>query len=187
MIEFDVLRLKDGRLVLAHDYEDAAERTPLSLDEGLDHFAEEAYAGVELDVDLKLPGYEREVVEGLVERGLDRRAIDVVALPREPRAGRRAVPGTPPRLVGAARAARLHEERAGAAGLRHCARDARAAARPSSDSSCGRAQCEAMMATGCSCRRGWCSAVQEAGGEVFVWTVDDRKKIAASSDSVWTA
>src|SRR5215210_3980464 len=75
MIEFDVLRLKDGQLVLAHDYDDAAERTPLSLEEGLDHFAEEAYAGVELDVDLKLPGYEREVVEGLVERGLDSRAI----------------------------------------------------------------------------------------------------------------
>ena len=65
MIEFDVLRLRDGRLVLAHDYEDAAKRTPLTLDEGLDLFAGEAYAGVELDVDLKLPGYEREVVEGL--------------------------------------------------------------------------------------------------------------------------
>ena len=34
------------------------------LDEGLDLFAGEAYAGVELDVDLKLPGYEREVIEG---------------------------------------------------------------------------------------------------------------------------
>ena len=39
MIEFDVLRLKDGRLVLAHDYEDAASREPLTLEEGLDHFA----------------------------------------------------------------------------------------------------------------------------------------------------
>ena len=28
MIEFDVLRLRDGRLVLAHDYEDADGRTP---------------------------------------------------------------------------------------------------------------------------------------------------------------
>ena len=65
MIEFDVLRLRDGRLVLAHDYRDAAKRTPLTLDEGLDLFAGEAYSGVELDVDLKLPGYEREVLEGL--------------------------------------------------------------------------------------------------------------------------
>ena len=47
----------------------------MTLAEGLDHFAGEAYGGVELDVDLKLPGYEREVVEGLVERGLDQRAL----------------------------------------------------------------------------------------------------------------
>ena len=65
MIEFDVLRLRGGRLLLAHDHADAAKREPLTLDEGLDHFAGEAYAGVELDVDLKLPGYERDVVEGL--------------------------------------------------------------------------------------------------------------------------
>ena len=52
--------------MLAHDYEDAAKREPLTLDEGLDHFAGDAYADVELDVDMKLPGYEREVVEGLV-------------------------------------------------------------------------------------------------------------------------
>jgi glycerophosphoryl diester phosphodiesterase len=75
MIEFDVLRLRDGRLVLAHDYDDAAKREPLTLDEGLDHFAGDAYADVELDVDLKLPGYEREVVEGLQARGLAERAL----------------------------------------------------------------------------------------------------------------
>jgi len=75
MIEFDVLRLRDGRLVLAHDYEDAARREPVSLEEGLDHFATDAYADVEIDVDLKLPGYEREVAEGLLERGLGDRAI----------------------------------------------------------------------------------------------------------------
>ena len=75
MIEFDVLRLRDGRLVLSHDYNDAAKRTPLTLDEGLDHFAGEAYAGVELDVDMKLPGYEREVVEGLQSRGLVGQAL----------------------------------------------------------------------------------------------------------------
>src|SRR3954452_18793133 len=51
MIEFDVLRLRDGRLVLAHDYEDAGRREPLTLKEGLDHFAGDAYADVELDGD----------------------------------------------------------------------------------------------------------------------------------------
>ena len=41
MIEFDVLPVPhpDGELVLAHDYEDAAERTTLTLEEGLDHLA----------------------------------------------------------------------------------------------------------------------------------------------------
>ena len=75
MIEFDVLRLRDGRLVLAHDYEDGERPDALTLDEGLDHFAGEAYGDVELDVDLKLPGYEAEVVEGLRSRGLDERAL----------------------------------------------------------------------------------------------------------------
>src|SRR5947208_8783115 len=74
MIEFDVLRLRDGRLVLAHDYADAARRDPPTLDEGLDHFAGAAYAGIELDLDMKLPGYEREVAEGLRRRGLGDRS-----------------------------------------------------------------------------------------------------------------
>src|SRR3954467_2213904 len=72
---FDVLRLRDGRLVLAHDYEDAAGREPLTLEEGFGHFAGEAYAEVELDVDMKLPGYEREVVDGLRAYGLGERAL----------------------------------------------------------------------------------------------------------------
>src|SRR5436309_12621454 len=75
MIEFDVLRLRDRRLGLAHDFKDAARREPPTLDEGLDHFAGEAYAGVELDVDMKLPGYEREVAEGLRRRGLADRSL----------------------------------------------------------------------------------------------------------------
>jgi glycerophosphoryl diester phosphodiesterase len=75
MIEFDVLQLHDGRLVLAHDYGDASRREPMSLEEGLDLFAGEAYRDVELDVDLKLPGYEAEIVAGLTDRGLDGRAL----------------------------------------------------------------------------------------------------------------
>ena len=75
MIEFDVLRTRDGRLVLAHDYEDAERRDCVTLEEGLAHFAGEAYAGVELDVDMKLPGYEREVAEGLARHGLLERSL----------------------------------------------------------------------------------------------------------------
>src|SRR5256885_5206763 len=76
MIEFEVLHERAGdRLILAHDYRAAARGTPPTLEEGLAHFATDAYEGVELDVDLKLPGYEERVVEalravGLVERSL---------------------------------------------------------------------------------------------------------------------
>ncbi len=57
MIEFDVLAERDGgRLLLAHDYEEARERDPLTLQEGLAHLAAERFDGIELDVDLKLPG-----------------------------------------------------------------------------------------------------------------------------------
>lgn len=75
MIEFDVLRVADGSIVLAHDFEEAAHREPLTLDEGLDLLAGDAYAGVELDVDLKLRGYEREVVEALRLHGLLERSL----------------------------------------------------------------------------------------------------------------
>jgi len=74
MIEFDVLPERGtGRLVLAHDYS-AAQDAP-ALAEGLAHFAQAAYAGVELDVDLKLPGYEAEVVAALREHGLIERSL----------------------------------------------------------------------------------------------------------------
>jgi glycerophosphoryl diester phosphodiesterase len=47
----------------------------MTLEEGLDLFASEAYAGVELDVDLKWPGYEQVVADGLAARGLVERSI----------------------------------------------------------------------------------------------------------------
>lgn len=73
MIEFDVLPERgSGRLIMAHDYGDAARRKPQTLSEGLDHLAR---SGVGLDVDMKLPGYEREVVAALAARGLVARSI----------------------------------------------------------------------------------------------------------------
>jgi glycerophosphoryl diester phosphodiesterase len=74
MIEFDVLpespdRRATSRLVLAHDYTHDVS-TALSLGEGLDHLAGDAFAGIELDVDLKLPGYEDRVLTALAERDL---------------------------------------------------------------------------------------------------------------------
>ena len=91
MVEFDVLpeRGEDGeytgRLVLAHDFKDAARRTPLTLEEGLDHLSSEAFAGVELDVDLKTHGYEERVIAALRERGMEERTListmETVSLP----------------------------------------------------------------------------------------------------------
>ena len=61
MIELDVLsehRDGSGRLLVGHDYEDLAERPPLTFEEALDHLSGDAFAGMEIDVDIKLPGYE---------------------------------------------------------------------------------------------------------------------------------
>jgi glycerophosphoryl diester phosphodiesterase len=82
-IEFDVIWLRDGHLpleqraplVAAHDWEDAASRTPLALTEALDAFLEPPLDRVEIDIDLKLPGREEEVVDALRERGLVDRAM----------------------------------------------------------------------------------------------------------------
>src|ERR1700732_3427007 len=60
MIELDVLSEHvdgSGRLLVAHDYEDMHARTPLSFDQALEHLAGDEFAGVELDVDVRIPGY----------------------------------------------------------------------------------------------------------------------------------
>lgn len=82
-IEFDVVWLADAHLpaeqrhplVVAHDWEDAASRTPLKLTEALDAFLEPPLDQVEIDLDIKLPGREEEFVEALRERGLIDRAM----------------------------------------------------------------------------------------------------------------
>ena len=51
-----------------------APRAP-TLAEGLAHLAEDAFAGIELDVDMKIAGYERRVVDALREHGLAERAL----------------------------------------------------------------------------------------------------------------
>lgn len=83
MIEMDVLWLPDSHLpleqraplVVAHDWEDAERRTPLKLTEALDAFLEPPLDQIEIDLDIKLPGREEEVVEALQERGLVERAM----------------------------------------------------------------------------------------------------------------
>ncbi|MBS1864141.1 MAG: glycerophosphodiester phosphodiesterase [Actinobacteria bacterium] len=82
-IEFDVVWLADAHLppeerhplVVAHDWEDAGSRTPLLLTEALDAFLEPPLDQVEIDLDIKLPGREEELVTALVQRGLVDRAM----------------------------------------------------------------------------------------------------------------
>ena len=62
-------------LVVAHDWADAERRTPLQLTEALDAFLEPPLDRVEIDLDIKLPGREEEIVDALRERGLIERAM----------------------------------------------------------------------------------------------------------------
>ena len=50
-------------------------RTPLTFEEALEHLAGRPSTGIELDVDVKLPGYELRVVEALREHGLVERTL----------------------------------------------------------------------------------------------------------------
>jgi glycerophosphoryl diester phosphodiesterase len=76
MIEFDILpEHPGGRLVLSHDPGDLLRPDLLTLEEGLEHLASPVFADVEFDVDLKLPGYELEVLDALREHGLESRAL----------------------------------------------------------------------------------------------------------------
>jgi glycerophosphoryl diester phosphodiesterase len=178
MIEFDVLRARDGRLVLAHDHEDAESRECLTLDEGLDHFAGEGYDAVRLDVDMKLPGYEREVAEGLTARGLAERALVSTmytesldrlgelapslrrgwSVPRVRRDYTRSPYAVPAYAIARVMRARLPGKAAGRI---------RAGG------------CEAIMCHRILVSRGLIRAVHDAGGQVYVWTVDDARRIAA--------
>jgi glycerophosphoryl diester phosphodiesterase len=77
VVELDVLRLQDPGvpLVVAHDWADAERRTPLTLTEALDAFLAPPLDRVEIDIDIKLPGPEEEIVAALRERDLLGRAM----------------------------------------------------------------------------------------------------------------
>jgi glycerophosphoryl diester phosphodiesterase len=78
MIEFDVLPRDPADpasdLVLAHDYLHDLTEAP-TLQQGLDHLCSEAFAAVELQVDLKWHGYEDRVVQALRAAGVAERSL----------------------------------------------------------------------------------------------------------------
>lgn len=79
MIEFDVLSERPdggGRLLVAHDYGALqATRQPLGLEDALAHLNGRAFAEIELDVDLKLPGYALRVIDALRDADLIERSL----------------------------------------------------------------------------------------------------------------
>jgi len=178
MIEFDVLRTRSGELVLAHDLEDAEGREPLTLDEGLDLFAGADYAGVELDVDLKRPGYEREVVEGLAARGLlERSLVSSMFTESLDRLGELA-PGLR-RGWSVPRVRRDYTRSALALPAYAVARFWRARLPGQAAARMRAGGCEAVMAHRILISARLVRAVHGAGGQLYVWTVDEAPKIRA--------
>lgn len=185
MIEFDVLSERpdgSGRLLLAHDYRAlAATERPITLQEGLRHLASDAYAGIELDVDVKLPGYGERVVAALRDAGLTGRALVSSTYPAELDAMRALEPTlrvgwsvprarrdyTESRLTALPALALLAGLRAWLPGR---ARAALLAGR-----------FDAIMAHWRLVTRALVRAVVEGGGELYVWTVDDAATVARMS------
>jgi glycerophosphoryl diester phosphodiesterase len=176
MIEFDVLRLQDGRLVLAHDYHDAEKRRPVTLEEGLDHFAGDAYADVELDVDLKLPGYEREVVEGLIERGLEERSLISSTYPESLEVIGELAPGLR-RGWSVPRAQRDYTQSIYKLAVLPILAYLRARLPGQAAEMIRSGRCEALMCHWRLVSSGLVHAVHAAGGQLYVWTVDDAERI----------
>ena len=183
MVEFDVLPERPGsdRLVLAHDYTDAARRTPLTLEEGLAHFAQDAWAGVDLDVDLKVPGYEERVVDALHRHGLAPRALvstmEAVSLERirrldpslrlglsVPKVRRNYLAN--PLTRGPALAALLYARRVYPGRLARCL---------------AAGEFDAVMAHWGLVTPRFAREVLGAGAELYVWTVDDAERIETLS------
>jgi glycerophosphoryl diester phosphodiesterase len=180
MVEFDVLPERtdgSGRLVLAHDFRDAARREPLTLEEGLEHLCTQAFAGVELDVDLKLPGYEERVVAALRERGLEERTL-VSTMQAESLPVLRAassavrVGWSVPKARHDYLANRMTRPIAIPFVLRMRRTLPRTIARAMRAGEIDACMSHYSMVTPYFVR-----LVREAGGELYVWTVDDAEKI----------
>jgi len=181
MIELDVLSERpdgSGQLLVAHDYRDLRGRTPLSFEAALEHLAGEAFAELELDVDVKLPGYELRVLETLRGFDLIPRTLVSSMFPQSLAMIRAAEPAlrlgwsvprvrrdyTTDALTAVPALAMLTGYRA------MLPRRARAALLER--------RVDAIMAHWRVLSRALVRAVREGGGELYVWTVDDAAQIA---------
>ena len=180
MIELDVLPEHQGgrgRLLVAHDYDDMRSRTPLELEQALAHLTGPRFGDIELDVDIKLPGYELRVVELLRSFGLVQRTLISGMFPSGLDLVRRNEPGlrlgwsvprvrrdyTTDMLTAIPALAMLTGYRAM---LPRRARQALLEGR-----------FDAIMAHWRVATPALLRAVREGGGQLYVWTVDDARMI----------
>jgi glycerophosphoryl diester phosphodiesterase len=181
MIEFDVLSERSdgtGALILAHDYKAARKGVPPTLDEGLDHLAAEAFTGVELDLDLKLPGYELRALDALRERELIDRTI-VSSQYVESLAVLRAAEPTLRLGWSVPKAQRDYTTSVWTAVPALAALQVYRRVMPRRARRALRAGlCDAIMAHWRLVTPALARAVAGAGGELYVWTVDDGAHIA---------
>ena len=181
MIEFDVLprdpRDPASELVLAHDYTRDLAGAP-TLEEGLAHLCAETFASVELQVDLKWHGYEDRVVGALRRAGVIERSL-VSSMYRHSLARVRA---TEPALRLGWSVPRVKRDytqgptKIPAYALLALYR----ALLPWRAARALRArEVDALMAHWALVTPRLVRAVRDAGGELYAWTVDDPKRIAA--------
>ncbi len=178
MIEFDVL--PDGdRLLLAHDYEDAERRSPPTLEEGLAHLAGDRFDEVELDVDLKLPGYELRVLEALRSFGLTERAM----ISSQHRSSLRLIRALAPEVRLGWSVPKLRRDpfrtRATALPAFLAMLILRAVLPAWAAAELRRRRCDALMVHWRLVTPRLVRSVAEAGGEVYVWTVDELPRLRA--------
>jgi glycerophosphoryl diester phosphodiesterase len=174
MIEFDVLpEPGTGRLVLAHDYGDAAGRAPHTLEEGLAYLAADPFAGIELDVDLKGPGYEIAVVDALRAHELLERSL----ISSQYRSSLARIRAHDPsvRLGWSVPKLKRDPFRSPASALLAGAGlPVLQAALPALAAAAIRAgRCDALMAQWRLVTPRLVRSVRDAGGELYVWTVDE--------------
>ena len=181
MIEFDVLPEdvddRDGSpLRLAPDYGHDVAHAP-TLEEGLAHLAGDAFGSVELDVDLKLPGYEARVVEALRAHGLVERTLVSTQYMRSLVVLRELEPAlrlgwSVPRVKRDYTRNLLYAAPAYALLLYARRRLPKVAAGHIAEGRCDAVMCHFKLVT-----PALLEAISGAGGELYVWTVDDARRI----------
>jgi glycerophosphoryl diester phosphodiesterase len=181
MIEFDVLSERtdgSGELLAAHDYGDMRSRKPLRLDEALEYLAGPRFEGIEIDLDVKIPGYEPRVIDALREVGLTTRTLLSSTYPSTLARVREAEPSL--RLgLSVPRARRDYtDDMLTAIPALALLSGYRALLPRRAREVLTSGAVDAIMAHWRLVTPALVRAVKRAGGELYVWTVDDAARIA---------